>query len=162
MAENEIVTSKKLSDHIEHLQVYGEYDSYHEWSLAYTLKDKTEELEKMLKAWGQTDLEGKKVICHFIRTLIKDSMYSTDLLTNVLVQNLHIPEIAKIISQSLNSGIFSGNLLASMKQYRIINAEWITAIRNNRSGENFLEKKKRYDVKGMYKLLDEFLADFTS
>lgn len=88
-----IVTSQELTKLIEHYTVYGEYDEYHEWSLFYSLKDKLNFLDAMLKNRDNTEPLGKKIILQRIRDLIKEAGSNEENITNILTSYIHIPEI---------------------------------------------------------------------
>lgn len=93
-----MVTAQELSRLIEHLQVYGEYDSYHEWSLYYTLQNKLDSLEEMLKNWDDTEPAGQKLILNFIQILIKEAYYDPMIIKWKLAEHYHIPEVAAILN----------------------------------------------------------------
>ena len=89
----EIITAAEIAKLVEHLTVYGEYDSYHDWPLFYTVQDKLDSLTKMLDDRERTEIDWQKVILHFIREIAKESKYDPSLVTNVLVKYEHIPQV---------------------------------------------------------------------
>lgn len=157
--KNEPVTAVELGKLMEHLLEYGEYDQYHDWSLYYTLRNKTDALAKMLENWEITEIEGRKLILQFIHTLIKDAGGNTQCITDTLITYAHLPEVNSIITASIDSIFFSLSLLISMKQFQIKSDEWIVKICDFSAGRKFTEKKKNKNIVELYQKIQELILE---
>jgi hypothetical protein len=158
-SEIKTVSAAELAKQIQHLQCYGEYDQYHDWSLYFTLDDKTAALEKMLAAWDETDSDGRKLILAFIETLIKDNRNSCAVLTNLLVRHLQNPGVFKLVFESLESGSFCICLLSSMKLQNIKSDDLTAVIKSYFTARSFVERKRPYNVQEIYNRLEALLAE---
>jgi len=92
------VTAHELAKIIQ-LSEYGEYGSDHDRTPSYTLENKLDWVETMLKDWDNTEPDGKKLIVYFIRILVKEAGSSSALVVDRLASYSQIPEVAKVINK---------------------------------------------------------------
>ena len=153
------VTAHDLTRRIQHMQ-YGEYDQDHDWSPCFTFKDKVDLLNAMLAEWDKTELDGKKLIVQFARSLIVSCKWEASVIADMLVSYARIPEIADVVGGHLTYGAFSLAVLESMKAQHFRNEEWLVAIRQFCAAKKFIKKRKEAPEPDLYKKIGLLLTEF--
>ena len=93
-----IITSKEVTEKVQHALHYGAYDEHHDWSPSYDFVDRVFVLRKLLNDRNTTDDGGKKVILEFARELItQGASQDPRIMQENLVDYEHIPEVKKIL-----------------------------------------------------------------
>lgn len=156
--QKEIVTAQEVAKIIQQ-SAYGEYDQYHDWSPSYTLQNKADLLENMLKCWDTTEEKGRKLIVQYVRTLIKESGGGVSIITDKLLNFGGHSEIVKIVDEFLNSGVFSHALLSSMKNYHLRQDDWLLRIRAITAERKFIDNKRK--VKNLYKEIQGLILELS-
>jgi len=138
----------------------GEYGADHDWSPSFTLQDKVDVLERLMKNWENTEPEGKKQIIQFIRMLNKEWFDSAHGIANVVAQYSQQPEVVSVVlKECLVSGRFCHALLVSMKEHQVKQEDWLLKIKTNTAERKFIEKKKVLNRDHIYENIDKLLAE---
>ena len=155
------MTSKKIEETIT-MTMWGEYDSYHEWSPSYSLADKARYLGEFLRDWETTDAEGRKLVLDFARSLIKDNRAFALPVAEQLVANAHLPDIVQFGLAQMASGRFALELLQAMKNSQRTIAAWVDGIREKCTGRDFIETTRDTSLKQLYAKIEGLLAQLPS
>jgi hypothetical protein len=90
-------TAQKITQTVQQILHYGEYDEMHDRSPSYTLEDRCNFLDKMLQNRDDTEPAGQKVILQFIRTFLQEHKHDPQSITQILSSHTHIPEVKKFL-----------------------------------------------------------------
>ena len=159
MATPKKVTAQEVKTSID-MTAWGEYGADHDWSPSFTLQDKLDALEKLMKNWEHTEPEGKEQIIQFIRALNKEWFDSAHGMTNVVARYSHLPEVVSVVlNECLWSGRFCHDLLVSMKEHRVKQEDWLSRIKMNTAERKFIEKKKVLKRENLYEKIEKLLSE---